>query len=61
MWSVTVVSIILATFLGNRNLRSKEYDKYGNAFYNSLLGPVWAACIGWIALACSFGYGGSLI
>uniref|UniRef100_A0AAR5PLN8 Nose resistant-to-fluoxetine protein N-terminal domain-containing protein n=2 Tax=Dendroctonus ponderosae TaxID=77166 RepID=A0AAR5PLN8_DENPD len=58
IWLVVLTLIPVCIFVGHDSLRSEYYNKYGNAFYNSLLRPTWAVCIGWIAFACSNGYGG---
>ncbi|XP_066146805.1 nose resistant to fluoxetine protein 6-like isoform X2 [Euwallacea fornicatus] len=58
IWIVVLTLIPVCIFIGSEDLRSQDYNKYGNAFYNSIVRPVWAFCIGWIAFACSCGYGG---
>ncbi|CAH1123659.1 unnamed protein product [Ceutorhynchus assimilis] len=58
LWCATFTVIPVCIFAGGEDLRSKEYHKYSNAFYNSLVRPTWAVCIGWIVFACTNGYGG---
>ncbi|XP_030750747.1 O-acyltransferase like protein-like isoform X2 [Sitophilus oryzae] len=56
---LTVLSLIpICIFVGHKDLTSEKYNKYANAFYNSLVRPLWASCIGWIVFACTMGYGG---
>ncbi|XP_066252841.1 LOW QUALITY PROTEIN: nose resistant to fluoxetine protein 6-like [Euwallacea similis] len=58
IWIMVLTLIPVCIFMGHEDLRSQNYNKYGNAFYNSFVRPVWASCVGWIAFACSCGYGG---
>jgi peptidoglycan/LPS O-acetylase OafA/YrhL len=43
---------------GYRTLRSKEYDKWGNAIHIALVRPVWSLAVSLLILACTNDYGG---
>lgn len=58
IWAVDLTLLNFCIFAGHVNLRTPEYHKFSNALYNSLVRPLWAACIGWIVFACTNGYGG---
>ncbi|XP_033213203.1 nose resistant to fluoxetine protein 6-like isoform X2 [Belonocnema kinseyi] len=58
-WICSLASLTFCTF-GVRTFQQKDYvyNTIWEAVFGSLSRPLWAASVGWIILACVFGYGG---
>ncbi|KAJ3616844.1 hypothetical protein MTP99_011285 [Tenebrio molitor] len=60
IWGVCLGTMLACSLGGYRTLRSKEYDKWGNAIHIALVRPVWSLAISWLILACTNDYGGPI-